>query len=179
MFTGSCLVVWDLTHDYWQPGTPFSRGDGCNGADAADMPIAPLLLQKAEIAAHRIDHAMRFTIANGKIDGTNYVHPATHLGGSGPSGTTLPYGARLRLRPSFDVATLATAEARAIAVALQKHGMFMDDGGGFYVSATTNITDVIDTHALNTLQPTDFEMVDGGARIDFHLQNCVRTPIAN
>jgi serine/threonine-protein kinase len=178
-FTGSCLVVWDLTHDYWQPGTPFSRGDGCNGSDAADMPIAPLLLNKAEIAAHQIDHAMRFTIDNSKIDNTYYVHPATHLGGSGPSGTTIPYGSRLRLRSTFDVSTLATPEARAIAVALQRHGMFMDDGGGFYVSATTDITDVIDTHALNTLVATDFEMIDGGTRINFHQQNCTRTPITN
>lgn len=178
-FTSSCEVVWDLTHDYWQPGTPFSRGDGCNGADAADVPIAPLLLKKAEIAAHQIDHAMRFTIPNSKIDDTYYVHPATHLGGSGTPNVTVPYGARLRLKASFDTSTLATPEAQAIAVALKKYGMFMDDGGNFFVSATTDITDVIDTHALKVLQPSDFEMVDGGARIDFHQQNCARTPVTN
>ncbi len=176
-FTSSCEVVWDLTHDYWQPGTPFSRGDGCNGADAADVPIAPLLLQKAEIAAHQINHALRFTIDNNKIDNTYYVHPATHLGGSGPIGTTIPYGSRLRLKGTFNVSSLATPEAQAIAVALQKYGMFMDDGGGFYVSGTTDIVDVIDTHALKALLPTDFEMVDGGTRINFHQQNCARTPI--
>jgi serine/threonine-protein kinase len=178
-FTGSCLVVWDLTRDYWKPGTPFSRGDGCNGSDAADMPIATLLLKKAEIAAHSITHAMRFTIGNAKIDNTYYVHPATHLGGSGPSGTTIPYGARLRLKQGFNVASLATPEAQAIAVALQKYGMFMDDGGGFFVSATTDITDVIDTHALAALKPTDFEMVDGGTRYNFHQQNCTRTVVTN
>jgi hypothetical protein len=178
-FTGSCLVVWDLTHDYWQPGMPFSRGDGCNGADAADLPMSPLLIKKAEIAAHNINHAMRFTIANGKIDGTYYVHPTTHLGGSGPSGTTLPYGARLRLKSSYDVASLPTAEARAIAAALQKYGMFLADGGNFFVSATTDIVDVIDTHDLRALLPADFEMVDGGTRYNFHQQNCTRTPITN
>ncbi len=178
-FTSSCEVVWDLTKDYWQPGTPYSRGDGCNGADAADVPIAPLLLQKAEISAHQIKHALRFTIDNQKIDNTYYVHPATHLGGSGTPNVTIPYGSRLRLKASFDVTTLATPEAQAIAVALQKYGMFMDDGGGFYVSATTDITDVIDTHALKALQPSDFEMVEGGTRIDFHQQNCTRTPVTN
>jgi len=178
-FTSSCEVVWDLTKDYWQPGTPYSRGDGCNGADAADMPIAPLLLKKDEIAAHQIDHAMRFTIANSKIDNTYYVHPATHLGGSGTPNQTIPYGARFRLKASFDVSTLTTPEAQAVAVALQKYGMFMDDGGNFFVSATTDITDVIDTHALATLQPSDFEMVDGGTRINFHQQNCTRTPVTN
>jgi serine/threonine-protein kinase len=134
-------------------------------------------LTKAEIAAHQINHAMRFTIDNAKIDDTYYVHPATHLGGSGVSGQTLPYGSRLRLKSSFDVSSLPTPEAQAIAVALQKYGMFMDDGGGFYVSATTDIVDVIDTHDLKSLQPTDFEMVDGGTRINFHQQNCTRTVI--
>ncbi len=178
-FTGSCLAVWDLTHDYWQPTTPFSRGDGCNGADAADLPLSPLLLKKAEIAAHLITHAMRFTINNPLIDNTYYVHPATHLGGSGTPMTTLPYGARLRLKSSFDVTTLATPEAQAIAVALQNYGMFLADGGNFFVSATTDITDVVDTHALASLVPSDFEMVDGGTRYDFHLQNCTRTSISN
>jgi hypothetical protein len=178
-FTGACLVVWDLTHDYWQPGTPFSRGDGCNGADAGDLPISPLLLKKAEISAHLITHAMRFTIANAKIDNTYYVHPATHLGGSGVPNQTIPYGARLRLNASYDVTSLATPEAQAIAVALQKYGMFMADGGNFFVSATTDITDVIDTHALAALQPTDFEMVDGGTRYNFHMETCTRTPITN
>ena len=37
-----------------------------------------------------------------------YVHPATHLGGSGPSGTTVPYGSRLRLKSSYNVASIAT-----------------------------------------------------------------------
>lgn len=178
-FSGSCLVVWDLTHDYWQNTTPFSRGDGCNGADAADLPLSPLLLKKAEIAAHSITHAMRFTINNPLIDNTYYVHPATHLGGSGTPNTTIPYGARLRLKGSYNVGSLATPEAQAVAVALQKYGMILADGGGFYVSATTDITDVIDTHALAALQPTDFEMVDGGTRYNFHLQNCTRTPITN
>jgi hypothetical protein len=176
-FSGQCLVVWDLTHDYWQSTTPFARGDGCNGADAGDLPMSPLLLKKAEIAAHSITHAMRFTIDNSKIDDTYYVHPATHLGGGGTPMMTIPYGARLRLNSTFDVSSLATPEAQAIAVALQKYGMYMADGGGFFVSATTDITDVIDTHALASLQPTDFEMVDGGTRYDFHKETCARTPI--
>jgi len=46
-----------------------------------------------------------------------------------------------------------------------------------FVSATTDITDVIDTHALKALLPSDFEMIDGGTRINFHQQNCTRTPI--
>jgi hypothetical protein len=57
--------------------------------------------------------------------------------------------------------------------------MFLADGGNFFVSAETDIVDVIDTHALKALLPTDFEMVDGGTRYDFHKQNCARTPVTD
>jgi serine/threonine-protein kinase len=178
-FSGSCLVVWDLTRDYWQPGTPFSRGDGCNGADAGGQPIAPLLLKKTEIAASAINHAMRFTLPNSKIDNTYYVHPATHLGGQGAPRLGVPYGARLRLRANYPIGSLPSAEARAIAVALQNYGMYLADGGNFFVSAAMDITDVVDTRALKALQPSDFDMVDGGPRYEFHKLDCKRTPISH
>jgi len=177
VFSGACLVVWDLTRDYWKPSAPFSRGDGCNGADAADLPIAPLLLKKSEIAEHVISHAMRFTLPKAKIDSKYYVHPTTHLGG-GNVQPGIPYGARLRLRADYPVGSLPSAEARAIAVALQTYGMYLADAGGFYVSATSDITDVVNTQDLKALQPSDFDMIDGGARYEFHKQDCNRTPIA-
>lgn len=152
-----------MTRDYWQPGTPFARGDGCNGADAADFPIAPLLLKKMEIEAHQINHAMRFTITSPKIDGTFYVHPTTHLRGSGPSGTTLPYRARLRLKKSFNVVGLATPEAQTIAKALQTCGMFLADGGGFLVSAAKDVVDVMDTHESNAGDGSDWRPLQGWA----------------
>ena len=43
-FTTVCAVVWDLDRDYWRPATPYSRGDQCTSADAAGLPIAPLLV---------------------------------------------------------------------------------------------------------------------------------------
>jgi serine/threonine-protein kinase len=178
-FTSSCEVIWDLTKDYWQPGTPFARGDdGCNGADAADVPIAPLLLTKAEIAAHQINHAMRFTIDNNKIDDTYYVHPATHVGGPSGGADTLPYGARLRLRADYPMASLPTDAARTIATALQTYGMFLADGGNIYISATTDASSATNASAVTALQPSDFQMVDGGARIPAS-GNCSRTVITN
>jgi serine/threonine-protein kinase len=176
-FNGGCLVVWDLTKDYWQPGTPFSRGDGCNGADAADLPMAPLILKKDEIMAGAVNHAMRFTIDNSLIRATYYVHPATHLGGPTGGSNTLPYGARLRLRSSFDLSTLPSDAARTVAKALQTYGMFLADGGNIYISAGDDVADAINPSALSSLQPSDFEMIDGGMRYDFHQQNCTRTPI--
>jgi hypothetical protein len=180
-FSGTCLVVWDLTKDYWANpatvGAGFSRGDGCNGADAADLPMAALILKTEEIQAGVVNHAMRFTIGNERIRANVYVHPATHLGGPTGDATTMPYGARLRLKSSFDVSTLPSDAARTVAAALKKYGMFMADGGNPYISATDDIDTVLSPTALTSLQPSDFEMIDGGTRVNFHAQNCTRTPI--
>ncbi|HMA96444.1 MAG TPA: hypothetical protein VKP30_27350 [Polyangiaceae bacterium] len=179
-FTGTCLVVWDMTRDYWQARAApnFSRGDGCNGADAADLPMAPLLITKAELAAGSIEHALRFTISNSRIRKAVYVHPATHLGGPTGDDTMPPYGARLRLRADYDLASLPNDAARTIARALQKYGMFLADGGNIYVSATTDTSDVIRNSALGALRPSDFEMIEGGTRYNFRDQNCTRTPVS-
>jgi len=180
-FTGGCLVVWDLTRDYWQPKDPpnFSRGDGCNGADACDMPIAPLLLTADELTAGQITHALRFTISNNRIRAGVYVHPATHIGGPSGGADTLPYGSRLRLRGDYDLTTLPNASARTVAKALQTYGMFLADGGNIYISATTGAADQIGGSDLGQLKPSDFEMIDGGQRIDWHSQNCTRTPVSD
>lgn len=180
-FTGSCLVVWDLTRDYWQPKAPpdFSRGDGCNGADAGDMPIAPLLLTEEELAAGTVAHALRFTISNNRIRAGVYVHPATHIGGPTGGADTLPYGSRLRLRADYDLTSLPNDAARAVAKALQTYGMFLADGGNIYISATTGASAQIGGSDMGQLTPSDFEMVDGGQRIDWRSQNCTRTPVSN
>ena len=181
-FTGSCEVVWDLTHDYWQPMAPptFGRGDHCNGADAADLPMAALILTSGDVTSGEITHALRFTMPNGLIQQSVYVHPATHIGGpSGVGPTFLPYGARLRLRGDYDLSTLPSAEARTVARALQKYGMFLADGGSLYVSATVDVENVIGTSSLRSLKATDFEMVDGGSRYTWSSYKCQRTPVAN
>ncbi len=180
-FSGSCLVVWDLTRDYWQPEAPpnFARGDGCNGADAGDFPIAPLLLTADELGAKQVSHAMRFTISNNRIRSEVYLHPMTHIGGPTGGPTTLPYGSRLRLRADYDLTTLPNDAARAVAKALQTYGMFLADGGNIYISATTEASDSVGGSDLGALMPTDFEMLDGGTRINWKDQNCTRTPVAD
>ena len=180
-FSGGCLVVWDLTHDYWQPAAPpnFSRGDHCNGADAADMPIAPLLLTADDIKSGEVAHALRFTIPNPHIRAGVYVHPATHIGGPTGGSDQLPYGTRLRLRKNFDLSSLPSEPARMVARALQRYGMFLADGGNLYISGTTDLPDVISTQSIRSIKATDFEMVDGGQRIDWSSYQCKRTVISN
>jgi hypothetical protein len=176
-FTTLCEVVWDLTHDYWQPGTPFSRGDQCTSADAAGMPIAPLLVTGAELAAGVVPHALRFILPNASMASGVYVHPATHAGG--PSGNDLypPYGARLRLKSSFDLSKLPNAAAKSVVVALQKYGMFLDDGGNIPLTMDVSAAAYIGSKDLAALQVSDFEMVAApGARIAL-TDDCTRTPL--
>jgi serine/threonine-protein kinase len=181
-FHGDCLVVWDLTKDYWANpstvGAGYSRGDGCNGADAGDFPMAPLIIKTAEIQTGVIAHAMRFTLPNPKIRANVYVHPMTHLGGPSGGATMLPYGARLRLKASFDETKLPSEAAKVVARALKKYGMFLADGGNPYISATDDIGSVLSGSATASMQPGDFEWVDsGGPRVNYGMQNCTRTPI--
>jgi hypothetical protein len=119
------------------------RTDSWTSADAAGYPIFPGLARWEEVAAGEIDHALRFTalhsyggddIVNGR---PYYLWPARHVGPSTDS-TWPPYGARFRLKASFDISTF-TPETQVILRALKKYGMvFADQGANWYISGTTN-----------------------------------------
>jgi serine/threonine-protein kinase len=73
-----------------------------------------------------------------------------------------------------------TPEGQIVARALQKYGMYLTDGGNLYISATVDVADVMGTSDLrNKLKATDFEMIDGGTRYNWHQQNCTRTVVTN
>jgi hypothetical protein len=188
-FTGTCLAIWDLSRDDWSPANhspDYSRGDGCDGGTAADLPIGPMLLTTEELNAAMagdgiIHHALRFTLKNNRILSTGYVHPATHyaFGGTTGGADTLPTGARLRLRGDYNLGSLPNEAARVVARTLQHYGMYLADGGNIYISATTDTSDVISGSAVGALRPRDFEMVGGGRRIGRHDYDCARTPITD
>ncbi len=177
-FTTICEAVWDLTHDYWRSGvTPYSRGDQCTSADAAGMPIAPLLATGAELEAGVVPHALRFILPNPRIQAGVYLHPGTHAGR--PTGDSLmpPYASRFRLRGDFDVATLPSAGAQVIARALQKFGMFLDDGGNIPLTVDQSAAAYVGSHDLAALRVTDFEIVASPDPIVALTDGCTRTPI--
>jgi hypothetical protein len=178
-FTTICEVIWDLTYDYWAPGAnPYSRGDQCTSADAAGMPIAPLLVTGAELQAGVVSHAMRFTLPNPEIQASYYLHPGTHAGG--PSGDPLmpTYAARFRLKSSFNTAGLS-AGALVIAQALQKYGMFLDDGGNIPLTIDQSAAAYVGSHDLASLQVTDFEIVASPDPEVFLTDICQRTPVTD
>ncbi len=175
-FRGGCLAVWDMTRVY----PPSGRGEQCTSADAAGFPIAPLLFSADEVASGAIDHAIRFILPNSRIRRGVYVHPASHAGSPSGGNDAPPYGARLRLRGDHPLSSLP-AGAQVVARALQRYGMLLADGGNITLTAqsdrftTAKWNGLLDTRDLAALRPSDFAMVDGGARIPL-TYDCVRNP---
>ncbi len=175
-FRGGCLAVWDLTHDYWRHtavGNNFARGEQCSSADAAGFPIAALLFSADEVKAGSIRHAVRFILPNARIRKGEYVHPATHSGGGTgtPTADLVPYGARFRLRQSFNLDVLPSDGARVVARALQRYGMFLADAGKIALTATADThttakwSGLLGPRDLQAIKVTDFDMIDAGPRI--------------
>jgi serine/threonine-protein kinase len=178
VFSGGCLAVWSLDRVY----PPSGRGEQCTSADAAGLPIAPLLFTADELAAGVINHAIRFILPNSRMQAGVYVHPATHAGA--PSGQGMPpYGARFRLRANYPVSSLPDEGARIIARAMQKYGMILADGGNIALTAaddrftTAKWSDVLPSGptGLAAIHVTDFEMIVAGSRIPL-TYDCVRNP---
>lgn len=178
VFSGGCLAIWDLDRIY----PPSGRGDQCTSADAGGLPMVPLLFTADELQAGAIDHAIRFILPNARIQAGVYVRPATHAGG--PSGQGMPpYGARLRLRADYPLATLPDDGTRVIARALQRYGMILTDGGNIALTATNDRFTTAKwslvlpggSTGLAAIHVTDFEMIDGGTRIPLTF-DCVRNP---
>ena len=179
-YQGGCQVIWDLTKVY--PAN--MRGDYCTSADAAGLPISAHLFSADEVQAGSINHAIRFILPNSLMRADLYVHPATHSTGqtSGPA-TAPPYGSRLRLKASKDISAL-TAGAQVVANALKKYGMILSDGGNITFTATAddyttakwaNVN--LSAQDLKPLQWSDFEMVDGGTRMNWQDGDCPHVPI--
>ncbi|MGA2276431.1 MAG: hypothetical protein ABSG00_02415 [Terracidiphilus sp.] len=161
------VAVWDLHRVY----PPSGRGDQCTSADAAGLPITPLLFNADELASGSINHAIRFILPNPRIRAHFFVHPATHAGAPRGPLEAPPMGARFRLKASFDMSKLTPA-AQVVARAMQKYGMFLADGGNIALTAQSDAdtkakyADMdFDSHDLQDLKVTDFEVVDMGTPI--------------
>lgn len=175
--TGGCLAVWHLDRAYDET----LRGDQCTSADAAGLPIAPLLFTADEVAAGEVRHAIRFILPNSRIRNRTYVRPATHATGVASGGAdSAPYGVRLRLRADFPVASLPSEGARVVARALQRYGMILTDGGQIALTArsdrfgTASWDGLLGPHDLAALAVTDFDVVDLGATHHWD-GDCVRS----
>jgi|GEM_PF-1431939 len=186
-----CAIKWRLDLDY----PPGGRGEGCTSADAAGFPMAPLITGPDEVFAAMqvsngdLGHALRFIMPNSRMRAGYYVHPASHNGSpSSTSAAAIPYGARLRLHPNFDISTFNGA-SQVVLRTLKKYGMFLSDGGsvpltfddGLFATRHWSDTNInFDSHSLYGVALTDFDVMPIGTPIAYDnndpLADCVRNP---
>ena len=134
------------------------RPAGWTSADAAGLPVVPGLVRYEEVAAGRIDHAIRVTVPHTR---NRYVWPARHAASSSSDGALPPMGLRLRLKSTVDISRLPV-QARVVAQAMRTYGVIVaDNGSAWYLSgAPDNRWNNDALRALGALTGADFEAVD-------------------
>jgi hypothetical protein len=134
------------------------RPRGWTSADAAGLPILAGLVRYDEVAAGRIDHAIRVTAPHTR---DAYVWPARHRASSSSSASLPPMGLRLRLKSTVDISRLP-AQARVVAQAMKTYGVILaDNGSPWYLSGAPDDRWSNDAlHQLGDLTGVDFEAVD-------------------
>lgn len=134
------------------------RTETYTSADAAGLPILPLLVRYDEIAAGEIKHAIRFTVPKTKRE---YLWPARHYASTITSTAYPPMGARLRLKANYDISGF-DATNQVILRALKKYGMILADNGGAWFITGAPDARFVDTSldALKVVTGSAFEVVD-------------------
>ena len=97
--------------------------------DAAGMPLQPFILslqelENAYVHGGAINHAIRNDFSIG-TEASSYLWPATAYA---TDGGTIPFGARVRLKSSFDISEYS-AIAQILLTQLKNYGMINADGG--------------------------------------------------
>jgi hypothetical protein len=146
-------AVWDL-------GSNTMRLDGWTSADAAGLPIMPLLVRPDEILAGSIAHAIRFTTHCT----SGYIWPGSHNAGLCDA-TYPPMGARFRLRAGFDISGFSTT-TQVVLRAFQHYGLILaDNGSDWYFQGTsdnwwgTTAGDAV-VSELKTIPAAQFDAID-------------------
>ena len=148
-------VAWDLRSPALHPA-------GWTSADAAGLPIFPGLVRYDEVAAGRLDHAIRVTFESTR---DAWVHPASHCAGDTASASAPPMGMRLRLEAGYGLGGFSGG-AKVIAEALKRYGMIVaDNGSNWFFSGTSDRRwDDENLNQLKRIPGSAFEVVRSAAR---------------
>jgi hypothetical protein len=139
------------------------REDGWTSADAAGLPIFPLLIRYDEVdralaVNGEIHHAIRFTASQSKKE---YVWPARHYASSSTDRNRAPMGLRFRLKTGFDISGF-TPRMQVILRTMKKYGMIVADNGSNWYFQGTNDERWNDEelNSLKAIKGNSFEAVD-------------------
>jgi hypothetical protein len=141
----------------WSLRRPRLRPAGWTSADAAGLPILPLLARYPEVRRGRITHALRMTVSESR---RAFVFPARHYASSLTDPALPRMGERLRLKASVDISGLPR-QARVVARALKEYGLIVaDNGSDWFVSGAPHPRwDNDQLQQLRRLRGADFEVV--------------------
>ncbi len=145
----------------WDLGSTALRPDSWTSADAAGLPIFPGLVRYDEVAAGRLDHAIRVT-----FDSTRnaWVHPASHCAGETSDPDAPAMGTRLRLEAGYGLGSFSGG-AKTIAETLKRYGMIVaDNGSNWYFSGTSDLRwDDENLNQLKRIPGSAFQVVRSAA----------------
>ena len=141
----------------WSLRAPRMRPAGWTSADAAGLPILPLLARYQEVRRGRITHALRMTVSESR---NAFVFPARHFASSSSDPALPRMGERLRLKASVDISGLPR-QAQVVARAMQRYGLIVaDNGSDWFVSGAPHPGWSNDQlRQLGRLRGSDFEVV--------------------
>jgi hypothetical protein len=139
--------MWELYHAYKTNGTWDVFGSAewdlhkndlrtadWSSADAAGLPILPLLLKASEASSGTIKHALRFTIGASKI-APKYIWPGRHSTETTANAAHPPMAQLFRLKASFAIPANFSTQSQAILQAMKTYGVYLADGGSdWYIS---------------------------------------------
>jgi hypothetical protein len=136
------------------------RPSGWASASASGLPITPLLAKAAEASSGEIRHALRVNFSGAKLS-QQARWPARFATGWGGA-DAIPFGALLRLRADFAVPPDWTPQAKALATAAKRYGLYVSDNGpDFYVQGEPDAAwDMRTSAQLKTITMGDVEFVD-------------------
>ncbi len=163
-WTADQSSIFTLTQNNWRPS--FAGQCDVTSADAAGLPIFPLLVRYDEVASGTIHHAIRMTVANSRAA---YVAPAAHWASSSSSQSLPPMGTRLRLKASYTIPSQFSQASQTILRAMQTYGLIVaDNGSNWYFTGATDprwglpannpLIDTLVTE-LKTVSGDNFEVV--------------------
>jgi hypothetical protein len=141
-------ATWNLRHFK-------ARTRGWTSADAAGLPIAPLLARPGK---GPIKHALRMTVSESR---RAFVWPARHFAADSNDPSLPRMGERIRLRKSVDISHFPK-QARRVAQAMKTYGLIVADNGSdwFISGAPSRRWNNDQLHGLDVLSGSDFEVVD-------------------
>jgi hypothetical protein len=150
--TAGSGAIWTLASNHLRPA-------GWTSADAAGLPILPLLVNYDEVSSGSMDHAIRVTA---ECTQQSYLWPARHEAGQSNADCP-PMGARFRLDANFSLpASECAAFCQTVISTMKTYGLIVaDNGSNWYFQGTMDSRwSYQDVDQLKQIPASAFQAVD-------------------